>query len=1508
MNDADRLRGRAPLTRKTIVLFIAVLLFASLIFQINGVHNVSSSILSSNDINENGTLSYDQILDLVNLTAIDQHVQFFSSLNSRVTGYPGCNAAANYIEEYFRQYLSDVNVDSFNVTVPVDFGAKIVLPGGSEVEAYPMYPNSVNTSPTPIEGVEGSIIYVGCGNDVDFDGKNVNGNIVLMDFNSRDNWLKAVSLGAKAVIFIESVMTTTEEAEQKYLSSVPLNFPRVYVKTEDIEPLWDLITNDPEAKVQLKSSMKYENLLGKNIIGFKYGSEYRNSTILINAYYDSISVVPSLAYGANEAAGISTLLELVKFFDENPSKQTIVFVAFSGHGQNLAGARDFIMKLSAAYEQSIGTTHYSEAYANPHDSIRFIAETLKIAVGIDLSTEINSLGLFYRTHFYDKDWRGMSMDTVLSNLQSFFILDTLQNLNTVWESKYGRTFTVEGNLSFLMTYGTYATVPGDPYLPVPFIHETDVFSVNTIPNVVMHTCYASFHNWNSPLDYYSEFAANIENLRPQLEYIFCSLYSLSLEPIIQEARTTFENGMQLGALVGEIAEYDINTGGYKPVPNALVYVNFVGLLQYRSWAIVKADENGVFVVPGIKALSPVSVEAYVVEDEGNIVYATDLGMYGAGTFSTSEIMPNVQLGTLSFPRQFIVFECGSLVVYDCVGPQHLFSIQQVESALIASGQSSVSEERQIKVEIFNSVGDVEPNHYGYCVENRVAMIFAKEGISVKVSFYEKDNFLGVILNASETNPKGAGYRVSTGSSLGITLLQSAEDLFWLNEDRLSVTRQYNLYTGSEIFHKDAREALEKAFDAIDAKNYSQAISASLEAWGLEKRVYGMTKGILQDVAYTTVSYFVMLLPFAFIFEKILFSFRSPRNKVIVMVTTFTVLATALYFFHPGLHIAYSVYFILIGFVMVVLISPIYFFLGSILKDAANKLKRMTHSELVEQMSTSNFIGAVFSYSILQMKKRRLRTILTFFSLVIIVVSLIAFTTIVPSPGARATTRAASPPYTGMYMRDYTYKSLDPEFIQFINDKTIGISVFAPRVWWYPKDMGTGEPIYSEDLSKRYYINGILGVESADLEIFSILTEGRQFEEDDYLSCIIPDQMANSLEVGIGDTVICLGNPLKIVGIFDSNQANSKNEMDGWGIMPYNPQKGEAGRIPGGSVLILPLDLSLNVGGKFFTISIFFNEKTSQVMPDIAIDLTNAFNIVIFTGIESASETEFYSYLGSISVSGFQFILLPYIIGVLIVLNTMIANVYERKRDMATLSTLGLNPTQISTIFLVEAIVYGFMSSVIAYAIGTVSINLMSTFGFFPSDFPLNYTSTYVFVVLISSPLITITSTLYPLLMASKLVTPSLSRKWKLTTEAQGDLWEIPIPLATEDEKDARGILMFMKDFMEKNISSEIVGDFLLRRQVTCEDVSLNGMPAKVFSSSAQIKPFPKGIHIDVRLIMALTEDDKWHLSISITRTSGELNHWKKAVPMFVDILRKRAFEWRVLNPKTRQDYINKPYK
>ena len=77
------------------------------------------------------------------------------------------------------------------------------LPDGTPFRIYPLWPNHVATPTVPSAGIQGNLIYVGDGELERFDGKTVENSIVLMDFNSADNWLEAGMLGAVAVIFVE---------------------------------------------------------------------------------------------------------------------------------------------------------------------------------------------------------------------------------------------------------------------------------------------------------------------------------------------------------------------------------------------------------------------------------------------------------------------------------------------------------------------------------------------------------------------------------------------------------------------------------------------------------------------------------------------------------------------------------------------------------------------------------------------------------------------------------------------------------------------------------------------------------------------------------------------------------------------------------------------------------------------------------------------------------------------------------------------------------------------------------------------------------------------------------------------------------------------------------------------------------------------------------------------------------------------------------------------------------
>ena len=80
------------------------------------------------------------------------------------------------------------------------------------------------------------MIYVGDGKLHNFNGKNVDGCVVMVDFNCAAEWMNAPRLGAKAVIFVAPTTTMRGEAEAKFIS-IPIAIPRFYMTQKDAAPL-----------------------------------------------------------------------------------------------------------------------------------------------------------------------------------------------------------------------------------------------------------------------------------------------------------------------------------------------------------------------------------------------------------------------------------------------------------------------------------------------------------------------------------------------------------------------------------------------------------------------------------------------------------------------------------------------------------------------------------------------------------------------------------------------------------------------------------------------------------------------------------------------------------------------------------------------------------------------------------------------------------------------------------------------------------------------------------------------------------------------------------------------------------------------------------------------------------------------------------------------------------------------------------------------------------------------
>jgi len=323
--------------------------------------------------------NYQAVAGMVDQAEMEAVVRELASYGSRVTGYPGYQRAVEYVKRRFAQELGaqNVHVETFPVVVPrpeADAQGRnavisVLKPDGSVEEAMglePLWPNLVRTATTPRQGVEGRLIYAHKGTLREFNGLDVSNSIVLLDHNCGAEWYNAPLLGAKAVLFIEPEETIRGEAEQKFMS-VPLDLPRFWVTKDVADELLGLLRERDAVQVRLNCRMPWmhekrdpltgqlvlnpatkapimESATGHNIWGTIRGSDpqVRDQQVVLHAYFDSMSVVPTIAPGAENAASIAALFQMMKVFQAHPPKRTILFLAEGGHFEGLSGTKWFI--------------------------------------------------------------------------------------------------------------------------------------------------------------------------------------------------------------------------------------------------------------------------------------------------------------------------------------------------------------------------------------------------------------------------------------------------------------------------------------------------------------------------------------------------------------------------------------------------------------------------------------------------------------------------------------------------------------------------------------------------------------------------------------------------------------------------------------------------------------------------------------------------------------------------------------------------------------------------------------------------------------------------------------------------------------------------------------------------------------------------------------------------------------------------------------------------------------
>jgi len=926
------------------------------------------------------------------------------------------------------------------------------------------------------------------------------------------------------------------------------------------------------------------------------------------------------------------------------------------------------------------------------------------------------------------------------------------------------------------------------------------------------------------------------------------------------------------------------------------------------------DENGEVIIKGLKPYSTGFIDAFVINrTNGRIEWATDLGAYQA--------QPPGKTFTMSsenYRRMIAIFKCASVYMFSAFNPVEFspasaFLIYNHRSHGPMIHQSSLS----VPISALGGAG------VGDCM----IFIEPETPAEIFVSVPGVRFPIGILINATEDNPNGWGVQVPQGKTLRVnqTSYRLLRDLYYVNDGRVKTAMRYYTYNPIVInFHKYSSEYLKRAQEA-ELNNFPGLVYAySFAGWCYEQRSYFATLDIIFQAINTSVMFFILLIPFAVTFERLVFSQSEGVKRISIILIVFIIFLCILGMFHPGFHLATNIMMVLMSFGMFAVTMPL---LAFVYGETANTMKTFRERTVgihSVEISRTGAISHAFSASIQNMRRRKFRTLLTMTSIVIIFFSLVAFTSFVFIPMPRGEEYKAEPLYQGVFVRRTPWSIMPEAIYHQLRVQYSNSAIVAPRGWFLMPTMGTGIGYYPFSPELKTQIGSILFVDPAEESVTQIWkrigAKGRWFIDSDLYTVIISEKTAANLtsELGrpidVNSKIQLWGLNLTVVGIFDGNLLWSGDwgivELDGEAITPRVPIAGAGGGLVatkpphfiGDKVIILPFKLALKFPEFYGLMDIAIKPNNSSLISSIAESLVLRSSIDVYYTFPNRQDTiAVLRYRTWFNVFGLEALIIPLLICSLTILNMMLASVYERMREISIYMSVGLSPLHVAGMFLAESMTYAILASVIGYLSGIIGCTIMGYLNLYPPGFYPNYSSIFVALTILSCMATTIISCIYPASKASRFVTPSLERKWTLQPPPKdSSVWEIPTPFSGT-KMEVQGMLRFIKEFLSihtiERTGTFCVEDMRLAGKVF-EGVEIESLEAKV-----RLAPYDMGIFQDVLIEARLTEEERYRLFIVIRKISGAQDAWIASNRTFIDALRKQMLLWRTIPPSEKERYL-----
>lgn len=1489
---------------------------------------------------------------VLNPDRIRAHVTRLAGAPSRVSGYPGADLAARTIlDELDSMGLTNREVQAFTVVVPIVRSASLTATGGPDgqvsIPLHPLWPNLARTCATGPEGITAPLVSVGRGKDADLAGKVLRGAIMVMDWQSNTEWLSVPEFAGQAVIFRASPGTAGILARNKFLT-VPAHIPRFYVEERDL-PLLDRVLAAGASQVTVRCEMDWEEVGARNILARVCGGDTPRGNedtdrapVVFHAYYDSISVVPDLAPGAEQACSPAVLLELARFLSNLPNKPNRpVYVLFTGgHGQALSGMTCFIRRLQEGLDHGGKDAGADALIARMGRPALF--------VGLDLASHSDRFGVFAFGNFRGyADWilrpkfsaLGLKLDEFAKQQCPLFDpAADLPGFVDAINSSQGRGW--------------------NTYFPYPPAFESELPILIGIPGITLATINDDRKLVDTPDDRLEN--VNFDLLGRQLvpepgKRLGLPAFALALSfwkgPFVAQAIDP-----KLARVRGQVLWLDQKQDytPRQPLAKALVFLQAnrsdKQLLGTRGPCVTLSDADGRFEFDGLLDCTgnwqfrACRLEAYGLASrefvaanragigeyhkirarggqdttgldlDGSIIYAVDMANQACRPF---DILPGDQ------DLNLVVFPCKTITLYGLTDPRGYLPLTDLQILELAT-QSPPFQYGQSKTA--DAWGTPEANCMTLWADPTIRV-----RLTLGLGFREKRL---VLLNNTVAKPVGAGFVLSELDNIPSMILQGARDMWNLDESRIRKFEANGVNTPMiRKIHAQTATFMRNAEAALQNADYRGYRDMSERLWSLESKAYiellSMTNNMIKGVIF----YLALLLPFSYALERLLFAFGTVRRRIIGMTAIFAGSFTILALIHPAFRFTMTPMIVLLAFVILALAVTVMCLLIGKFDTLLTQRKQALGGVHEDAPNTGSITIRALDLGIANIRRRPQRGFLTAMTLVLVTFTLLSFTSIVSDAGISSLRHPTGKPvYRGLLTRQrnwttmplLAYDSLTRSFQGGLATGATNGNVVAGRGWFYSDEAGklsqvdlvrTGAGQDAADAQNDHFsavaLLGMTPAEPAVTGVDRALVAGRWFADEHENGIILPRHIAKFLGLGpgkLGSQVLVYGHELPLIGILDEKVFDQLLDLDGEPLTPVNfvVQTQMGGDAPASAreksdtlqeyahysldqIAIVPLAFVRQLGAGIRSVAVKTGSSVDPVAA--ACDYTRRSNQAVL-----ASDGRTVTLFASVNTQDFAAagqIAVPVLLGFLMVLGTMLGSVYERRREIFVYNSVGLSPTNVASLFLAESTVYAILGAGIGYLLGQMVARFLLATGTL-SGLSLNYSAGTTVLTTVFTMLLVLLSTIYPARQAFLAAMPPRVHETDAGAAGQpaADTVEFFLPFVATPA-NLFAMQAYMHEYLD-SIQGVTIGQLAVDN-LSCHLETTGGKPVPALRFRAWLAPFDLGVSHDTELRIAYRDDrNLYQYQLRVTRHSGDQQNWRRLLPRFTTTIRKQLLLWRII--------------